>query len=118
VLDPQARIKLRIVAWGLGLQFAFAVIVLKTPASEVLQTISNGVKAMFGYAEAGSTFVFGDLGTAKPPMGFVFAFQVLPIIIFHRFVFRHSVLPGHHAVGGQGMAIAMQKSWAIEAPSR
>ena len=37
-------IKLRIIAWGLGLQFVFAVIVLKTPASEVLQAISNGVK--------------------------------------------------------------------------
>ena len=44
-------IKLRIIAWGLGLQFAFAIIVLKTPASDVLQIISNGVKAMFGLSQ-------------------------------------------------------------------
>src|SRR5579859_5834184 len=75
-------IKLRIIAWGLGLQFAFAVIVLETPASEVLKAISRGVAAMFGYAEAGSTFVFGPLGTASGSLGFLFAFQVLPIIIF------------------------------------
>jgi len=40
-------IKYRLIAWGLGLQFAFAVIVLKTPASEVLRAVSNGVAAMF-----------------------------------------------------------------------
>src|SRR5580704_14456577 len=75
-------IKLRIIAWGLGLQVLFAVIVLKTPASQILQIISDGVAAMFGYAKAGSTFLFGPLGDANPPVGFVFAFQVLPIIIF------------------------------------
>jgi CNT family concentrative nucleoside transporter len=106
-------IKLRIVAWGLGLQFAFAVIVLKTPASEVLQTISNGVKAMFGYAEAGSTFVFGDLGTAKPPMGFVFAFQVLPIIIFIASFFAILYYLGIMQWVVKGMAIAMQKVMGV-----
>src|SRR5208283_2690970 len=106
-------IKLRIVAWGLGLQFAFAVIVLKTPASEVLQSISNGVKAMFGYAEAGSTFVFGDLGTAKPPLGFVFAFQVLPIIIFIASFFAILYYLGIMQWVVKGMAIVMQKVMGV-----
>jgi concentrative nucleoside transporter, CNT family len=75
-------IKLRLVAWGLGLQFAFAIIVLKTPFSKVLEAISAGVSAMFGYTTAGSTFVFGKLGADNKEVGFVFAFQVLPIIIF------------------------------------
>jgi CNT family concentrative nucleoside transporter len=106
-------IKLRIIAWGLGLQFAFAIIVLKTPASEVLQAISNGVKAMFGYAEAGSTFVFGDLGTAKPPIGFVFAFQVLPIIIFIASFFAILYYLGIMQWVVKGMAIAMQKVMGV-----
>ena len=102
-------IKLRIVAWGLGLQFAFAVIVLKTPASEVLKAISVAVAAMFGYAEAGSTFVFGDLGANRPPMGIVFAFQVLPIIIFIASFFAILYYLGIMQWVVKGMAIAMQK---------
>ncbi len=106
-------IKLRIVAWGLGLQFAFAVIVLKTPASEVLRVISGGVQAMFGYVEAGTTFVFGDLGAAKPPMGFVFAFQVLPIIIFIASFFAILYYLGIMQWVVKGMAIAMQKVMGV-----
>jgi CNT family concentrative nucleoside transporter len=106
-------IKLRIVAWGLGLQFAFAIIVLKTPASEVLRAISGGVAAMFGYAEAGSTFVFGDLGTAKPPIGFVFAFQVLPIIIFIASFFAILYYLGIMQYIVKGMAIVMQKVMGV-----
>lgn len=106
-------IKLRVVGWGLGLQFAFAVIVLKTPASEVLRVISNGVAAMFGYAEAGSTFVFGPLGTAGAPVGFVFAFQVLPIIIFIASFFSILYYLGIMQWVVRGMAIAMQKVMGV-----
>ena len=106
-------IKLRIVAWGLGLQFAFAVIVLKTPASEVLRAISDAVAAMFGYAGAGSAFVFGDLGVNKPPMGIVFAFQVLPIIIFIASFFAILYYLGIMQWVVKGMAIAMQKVMGV-----
>ncbi len=44
-----AHIKLRIIAWGLGLQFAFAVLVLKTAFGKVFQAVSDGVAAMLGY---------------------------------------------------------------------
>jgi CNT family concentrative nucleoside transporter len=76
-------IKLRILFWGLGLQFGFAVIVLKTDVGKLFQAASVGVTAMLGYAEYGSAFVFGDtLGRSSGSLGTVFAFQVLPIIIF------------------------------------
>src|SRR5579863_6480110 len=76
-------IKLRVLFWGLGLQFAFAIIVLKTSASKLFQAASVAVTAMLGYAEYGSAFVFGDvLGKSSGSLGAVFAFQVLPIIIF------------------------------------
>ncbi len=106
-------IKLRIIAWGLGLQFAFAVIVLETPASKVLEAISGGVKAMFGYAEAGSTFVFGSMGANNPPMGFVFAFQVLPIIIFIASFFAILYYLGLMQRVVKVMAIAMQKVMGV-----
>ena len=77
------QIKLRILLWGLGLQFAFALIVLKTSVGKLFQAASAGVAAMLGYAEYGSAFVFGDvLGKSSGSLGSVFAFQVLPIIIF------------------------------------
>jgi CNT family concentrative nucleoside transporter len=75
-------IKLPIIAWGLGLQFAFALLVLKTDFGVVFQAIGVGVNHMLGYVEAGTNFMFGPLGAAKGPFGVIFAFQVLPIIIF------------------------------------
>lgn len=76
-------IKLRILAWGLGLQFAFALLILKTDFGKLFQVASRGVTAMINYVQAGSTFVFGDqLGGPNGPFGVVFAFQVLPIVIF------------------------------------
>ena len=106
-------IKLRLILWGIGLQFAFAVIVLKTPASEVLRVVSQGVAAMFGYAEAGSTFVFGQLGANNPPIGFVFAFQVLPIIIFIASFFAILYHLGLMQRVVKVMAIALQKVMGV-----
>jgi CNT family concentrative nucleoside transporter len=79
----KSKIRLRIVLWGLGLQFGFAVLVLKTSFGRVFQAASTAVTAMLGYSEAGASFVFGDtLGKSSGSMGTIFAFQVLPIIIF------------------------------------
>jgi CNT family concentrative nucleoside transporter len=73
----------RVVFWGLGLQFGFALLVLKTDVGKLFQAASVAVTAMLGYAEYGSAFVFGDtLGKSSGSLGTVFAFQVLPIIIF------------------------------------
>src|SRR4029077_3208793 len=75
-------IQLRVIFWGLTLQFSFAVLVLKTDFGKVFQVIGVGVNAMLNYTEAGSQFVFGPLGIKSGPFGVVFAFQVLPIVIF------------------------------------
>jgi CNT family concentrative nucleoside transporter len=76
-------IKLRLIFWGLGLQFAFAILVLKTEFGKLFQAASIAVTAMLAYAEEGSAFVFGDtLGRSSGSMGAIFAFSVLPIIIF------------------------------------
>jgi CNT family concentrative nucleoside transporter len=106
-------IKLRIVVWGLGLQLAFALLVLKTPFREVIQKISAGVAAMFKYAEAGSTFVFGKLGAYDASLGFIFAFQVLPIIIFIATFFAILYHLGIMQQIVRVMAIAMQKVMGV-----
>ena len=76
-------IRLKTVAWGLGLQFAFAVFVLRVEAGRAaFQKAGDIVNHLLSYAFAGSQFVFGDLGKQGSPLGFYFAFQVLPTIIF------------------------------------
>jgi concentrative nucleoside transporter, CNT family len=85
------------VAWGLGLQIVFAVIVLKTGAGQrVFTTLGAYITRLLGFAGVGAAFVFGPLGDntlwgrvmtgALGPEGAqsasIFAFQVLPTIIF------------------------------------
>lgn len=102
-------VKGRILLWGLGLQFAFAVLVLKTDFGKLFQVIGVGVNAMLEYAEAGSTFVFGPLGGKGGPFGVVFAFQVLPIVIFIASFFSILYYLGIMQWIVKGMAIGMQK---------
>ena len=106
-------IKLRIIAWGLGLQFAFALLVLKTDFGKIFQAIGVGVNAMLGYTEAGSEFVFGPLGKSSGPFGVLFAFQVLPIIIFIASFFSILYYLGIMQWVVRGMAIVMQKVMGV-----
>jgi CNT family concentrative nucleoside transporter len=76
-------IRLKTVAWGLGLQFVFAVFVLRIDAGRrAFQKAGDVVNHLLSYAFVGSQFVFGDLGKQGSHLGFYFAFQVLPTIIF------------------------------------
>ncbi len=106
-------IKLRILAWGMGLQFAFAILVLKTDFGKLFQAIGAGVNAMLGYAEAGSNFVFGPLGIKSGPFGVVFAFQVLPIVIFIASFFSILYYLGVMQWIVRMMAIGMQKVMGV-----
>jgi len=87
----------RTVAWGLSLQVLFALLVLKTTIGQrVFQTLGGAINQLLGFAFVGSSFVFGPLGdkTVWPRImtqvlgdegarySVVFAFQVLPTIIF------------------------------------
>jgi len=76
-------IRLKTVGWGLGLQLTFAVFVLRADIGRrIFQMAGNAVNRLLSYAFAGSEFVFGDLGKQGSHLGFYFAFQVLPTVIF------------------------------------
>jgi concentrative nucleoside transporter, CNT family len=76
-------IKLKTVAWGLGLQLALGLFVLRVPSGQVLfQFLGNGAKRLLDFSYVGSAFVFGELGKSDSSLGLIFAFQVLPTIIF------------------------------------
>src|SRR5436305_7110449 len=78
-------IKLKTIAWGLGLQLALGFFVLRSSVgSSVFGFLGAGANKLLSFSYAGSTFVFGDIGQPKElsRLGFSFAFQVLPTIIF------------------------------------
>src|SRR5256886_29494 len=106
-------IRLRILFWGLGLQFAFAVLVLRTDFGKVFQAIGAGVNAMLGYAEVGSEFLFGPLGTKGGPFGVIFAFQVLPIVIFIASFFSILYYLGIMQWVVRAMAVVMLKTMGV-----
>jgi len=76
-------IKLKTIAWGLGLQVVLGIFVLRVKSGQIIfQTLGNGAKHLLDFSYIGSTFVFGELGKSDSNLGLIFAFQVLPTIIF------------------------------------
>jgi CNT family concentrative nucleoside transporter len=76
-------IRLKTILVGLTLQFIFAVLVLRVGFGVRVMTVAgDAVDKLLSYSFAGSSFVFGEFGVKASKFGLVFAFQVLPIIIF------------------------------------
>ena len=107
--SSRKSIRPRLLLWGLGLQFTFAFLVLKTGFGGLFQIASVGVNALLEYAEAGSSFLFGPLGQKGGPYGVIFAFQVLPIVIFIASLFAILYYFGVMQIIIRGMAIVMRR---------
>ncbi|HHR5901938.1 TPA: NupC/NupG family nucleoside CNT transporter [Providencia alcalifaciens] len=81
-------IRLRTVGGAFLIQVAIGAFVLYVPAGRsVLEGMSNGVSKVIGYGQDGMSFIFGGLVSDKMfelfgGGGFIFAFRVLPIIVF------------------------------------
>jgi CNT family concentrative nucleoside transporter len=76
-------IKLKTIAWGLGLQLALGLFVLRAHSGQVLfGALGSAAKHLLDFSYVGSAFVFGEIGKADSSLGLIFAFQVLPTIIF------------------------------------
>jgi concentrative nucleoside transporter, CNT family len=79
----RSRIRWRTVAWGIGLQLIFAFLVLRFDYGErAMAWAGDVVNNMLHSTEAGTKVLFGALGTPNTSLGSIFAFQVLPTIIF------------------------------------
>lgn len=77
----RSAINWRTVGLALLLQFSLGGIVLYLPAGvAMLSAVSNAVTSVLGNAQDGIAFVFGPIGAFE--MGFIFAFHVLPVIVF------------------------------------
>jgi CNT family concentrative nucleoside transporter len=76
------RVDWRLVFSGIALQMMFAVLVILVPGGrEFFEYFAKFFVKIVEFALVGSQFIFGDLASVQD-FGFVFAFQVLPTIIF------------------------------------
>ncbi|XP_036383538.1 solute carrier family 28 member 3-like [Megalops cyprinoides] len=72
------RVSWRAVLWGVGLQFLFGLLILRTRAGfTAVEWLGRQVEVFLAYTDDGSKFVFGDKFTDH-----FFAFKVLPIVVF------------------------------------
>ena len=114
VSNNRRAIRRKTVLWGLGLQFVFAVLVLKTQVGQdVIRFCAHAVTSVLGSSEAGSRFLFGQLGWRPAPDSPVyFAFQVLPAIIFISALFALLYYYGVMQAVIRGMAKVMTRLMA------
>jgi CNT family concentrative nucleoside transporter len=105
--NNKRRVDWKLVATGVGLQIAFAAVVLLVPGGkDVFDAIGHGFVRVLSFVNEGSRFIFGSLMDVKT-FGFIFACQVLPTIIF--FAALMGVL--YHL--GVMQAVVRAMAWAI-----
>jgi concentrative nucleoside transporter, CNT family len=105
--NNKRRVDWKLVATGVGLQIAFAAVVLLVPGGkDVFDAIGHGFVRVLSFVNEGSRFIFGSLMDVNT-FGFIFACQVLPTIIF--FAALMGVL--YHL--GVMQAVVRVMAWAI-----
>ena len=108
------QIRWRTVAWGLGLQVTFAFLVLRFDYGQrAMSWAGDVVNNMLGSTAAGTKVLFGVLGTPNSSLGSIFAFQVLPTIIFISAFFAVLYHIGVMQIVIRGMAWVMLKTMRI-----
>ena len=100
----------RVVGWGVGLQLFFAIFVLRVKQGrDLFVWLGATVTKILGFSYAGSEFVFGEIGKQHSSIGVVFAFQIMPAIIFVSALFAIMYYLGIMQVVVKAFAIAMNK---------
>jgi CNT family concentrative nucleoside transporter len=121
------RIRWRTIFWGLGLQITFAFLVLRFGIGQAVMNYAGAVVTnMLSATFAGTRILFGELGlpnagrfgalitdVAHPSAGAIFAFQVLPTIIFISAFFAVLYHIGVMQIIIRGMAWVMLKTMRI-----
>lgn len=117
-------IRLRVVGWGLALQVLFALIVLKTDVGQrTFRVLGDAIQELLAFSVVGSSFVFGPIGDQSlwtrvmtgalgeegARYGVVFAFQILPTIIFIAALFAILYYLGVMQVVVRAFAVVMNR---------
>lgn len=81
--SARKKIHWRTIIGAIVIQFGFGALVLYVPIGQLaLEKLSLLVATVIAYGDVGIHFVFGGLSDASQSLGFIFAFKVLPVIIF------------------------------------
>lgn len=81
--NDKKAIDWKLVGSGLAMQVILALLILKAPfVKDFFQFVSGGFVSFLKFSEAGAVFMFGNLITDMNTFGYIFAFQVLPTIVF------------------------------------
>ena len=108
------HIRWRTVGWGLSLQIVFAFMVLRFDFGQRTMFWAGGVVTkMLSATTAGTSVLFGKLGTPDTLLGSIFAFQVLPTIIFISAFFAVLYHIGLMQIIIRGLAWVMLKTMRI-----
>ncbi|MCH8012490.1 MAG: NupC/NupG family nucleoside CNT transporter [Candidatus Marinimicrobia bacterium] len=112
--NNRKEINLRIVYWGLGLQWFFAIFILATPIGKPLFLFfDRAIRKLLQFSDEGAKFVFNNLALgpqSENSLGFFFAFQVLPTIIFFSALMAILYYFGIMQLLVKGIAKGMQKT--------
>ncbi|MBB5352554.1 CNT family concentrative nucleoside transporter [Haloferula luteola] len=103
----RGAIRWRTVGLAFALQLGIGVLVFRVPWGRAgLEWISERVAAVIAAGQEGITFLFGSLATGEG-VGFVFAFRVLPVIVFFSsliaVLYHLRIMQGVIAVLGGGL---------------
>jgi CNT family concentrative nucleoside transporter len=119
--DRRAAFSWRIIAAGLGLQFAIALLLLELPVARAgLYSLNHVVDALSSATQTGTSFVFGYVGGAEPPFAVTntrnlnsLAFEALPLVLvmsaLSALLWHWRILP----VIVRGFAYVLQKTLSI-----
>ena len=80
--ELRGNVNRRTVLGGLGLLLVLSLLVLRTPVAGLFGYANGAVNHLLGFTREGARFVFGGLAVDSSAFGYVFAFQVLPTILF------------------------------------
>jgi CNT family concentrative nucleoside transporter len=104
----------RAVLWGVGAQWVIGLLLLRVPAGRAaLETASAGVTTVLQKSYEGSKFVFGGLGAqggGETNLGVIFAFQILPTIVFVASLFSILYYLGVMQIIVRGLAWVMVRT--------
>lgn len=115
--NNRKAISKRVVFWGMGLQFIFAILVLGVPALNIPGPLSglfilanDGFAKVISFTNEGSNFIFGFLNKPESGDKFIFAVSVLPTIIFFSSLMAVGYYLGVMQKLVKGMAYIMQRT--------
>jgi concentrative nucleoside transporter, CNT family len=114
--DRRALLQRRTILGGLGLLALLAGLLLATPLVHGFGAMSAAVERLLSFTQQGARFVFGTLSEDNTTFGFVFAFRVLPTILFFSalmsVLYHLRILPWIIERGGRVLSRALGVSGA------